>query len=80
MIFEDGFVVINNYVIEGVDEILVEFFFGEELLVIVIGKDLNIDIVVFKVESDMLLLFVSFGDSDVVCVGDWVMVVGNLLG
>lgn len=80
MIFEDGFVVINNYVIEGVDEILVEFFFGEELFVIVIGKDLNIDIVVFKVESDMLLLFVSFGDSDVVCVGDWVMVVGNFLG
>ena len=38
------------------------------------------DIAVLKVESDTALPFVSFGDSDVARVGDWVMAVGNPLG
>lgn len=80
MISEDGFVVTNNHVIEGADEILVEFFSGEELPATVIGKDPNTDIAVLKVESDTPLPFVSFGDSDVARVGDWVMAVGNPLG
>lgn len=80
VISEDGFVVTNNHVIEGADEILVEFFSGEELPATVIGKDPNTDIAVLKVESDTPLPFVSFGDSDVARVGDWVMAVGNPLG
>lgn len=80
VISEDGFVVTNNHVIEGADEILVEFFSGEELPATVIGKDPNTDIAVLKVESDTPLSFVSFGDSDVARVGDWVMAVGNPLG
>ena len=80
VISEDGFVVTNNHVIEGADEILVEFFSGEELPATVIGKDPNTDIAVLKVESDTPLPFVNFGDSDVARVGDWVMAVGNPLG
>lgn len=80
VISEDGYVVTNNHVIEGADEILVEFFSGEELPATVIGKDPNTDIAVLKVESDTPLPFVSFGDSDVARVGDWVMAVGNPLG
>jgi serine protease Do len=80
VISEDGYVVTNNHVIEGADEILVEFFSGEELPATVIGKDPNTDIAVLKVESDTALPFVSFGDSDVARVGDWVMAVGNPLG
>ncbi|NQY61700.1 Do family serine endopeptidase [Cognatishimia sp.] len=80
VISEDGYVVTNNHVIEGADEILVEFFSGEELPATVIGKDPNTDIAVLKVESDTPLPFVNFGDSDVARVGDWVMAVGNPLG
>ncbi|WP_353534024.1 Do family serine endopeptidase [Cognatishimia sp. WU-CL00825] len=80
VISEDGYVVTNNHVIDGADEILIEFFSGEELPATVVGKDPNTDIALLKVESEQPLAFVSFGDSDLSRVGDWVMAVGNPLG
>ncbi|WP_439140657.1 Do family serine endopeptidase [Planktotalea sp.] len=80
VISEDGFVVTNNHVIEGADEILIEFFEGMELPATVIGTDPNTDIALLKVEAETPLSFVSFGDSDVSRVGDWVMAMGNPLG
>ncbi|MCL4168885.1 UNVERIFIED_CONTAM: hypothetical protein GTU68_054657, partial [Idotea baltica] len=80
VISEDGYVVTNNHVIDGADEILIEFFSGDELPAKVIGTDPNTDIALLKVESDEPLSFVSFGDSDNALVGDWVMAMGNPLG
>ncbi|WP_085867142.1 Do family serine endopeptidase [Pseudoruegeria aquimaris] len=80
VISADGFVVTNNHVIDGADEILVEFFEGGELPAKVIGTDPNTDIALLKVESEKPLDFVEFGDSDVARVGDWVMAMGNPLG
>ncbi|MBR9843040.1 MAG: Do family serine endopeptidase [Rhodobacteraceae bacterium] len=80
VISEDGFVVTNNHVIDGADEILIEFFSGEELAAKVIGTDPKTDIALLKVESDDPLPFVSFGDSDTARVGDWVLAMGNPLG
>ncbi len=80
VISEDGFIVTNNHVIEGADEILIEFFSGEELPAELIGTDPNTDIALLKVNSDDPLPFVSFGDSDLMRVGDWVLAVGNPLG
>jgi serine protease Do len=80
VISADGFIVTNNHVIEGADEISVEFFSGEELPATLIGRDPAVDIALLKVESDDPLPFVAFGDSDVARVGDWVMAVGNPLG
>ncbi|QJF52043.1 DegQ family serine endoprotease [Roseobacter ponti] len=80
VISEDGYVVTNNHVIEGADEILIEFFNGDELKAEVIGTDPNTDIALLKVEADAPLPFVSFGDSDVARVGDWVIAMGNPLG
>ena len=80
VISEDGFIVTNNHVIEGADEIMVEFRDGSELPATVIGTDPNTDIAVLKVEPEAPLTFVPFGDSDVMRVGDWVMAVGNPLG
>ncbi|WP_300038165.1 DegQ family serine endoprotease [uncultured Roseobacter sp.] len=80
VISEDGYVVTNNHVIEGADEILIEFFNGEELVAEVIGTDPNTDIALLKVEADEALPFVSFGDSDTARVGDWVIAMGNPLG
>lgn len=80
VVLVDGLIVINNYVIDGVDVIEIEFFLGKKLLVKVVGKDEKIDIVVLCVESFDFLFFVKFGDSDNFCVGDWVLVLGNLLG
>ncbi len=80
VISEDGYIVTNNHVIEGADQILIEFFSGDELPAQVIGTDPNTDIALLKVESDVPLPFVSFGDSDIARVGDWVMAMGNPLG
>ena len=80
VISEDGYVVTNNHVIEGADEILIEFFSGKELPAKVIGTDPNTDIALLKVEADDPLAFVSFGNSDNARVGDWVLAMGNPLG
>ena len=81
VISEDGYIVTNNHVIEGADEILIEFFGGGvELPATVVGTDPNTDIALLKVESDEPLAYVPFGDSDIMRVGDWVMAMGNPLG
>lgn len=80
VVSEDGFIVTNNHVIEGADEIQVEFYGGGELPARVIGTDPKTDIALLKVDSDRPLAFVGFGDSDAARVGDWVMAIGNPLG
>ena len=80
VISEDGYIVTNNHVIEGADEISIEFYSGEKLDAKVVGTDLNTDIALLKVESKKPLPFVKFGDSDLMRVGDWVMAMGNPLG
>ncbi|PWL36543.1 MAG: serine protease, partial [Marivita sp. XM-24bin2] len=80
VISEDGFIVTNNHVIEGADEVMIEFFEGFELPAEIVGTDPNTDIALLKVESETPLKFVKFGDSDTARVGDWVMAMGNPLG
>ena len=80
VVTEDGFIVTNNHVIEGADEILIEFYSGEKLPAKLIGTDPKTDIAVLKVEAGRPLPFVTFGDSDLMRVGDWVMAMGNPLG
>ena len=80
VISADGFIVTNNHVIEGADEIQVEFFSGERLPATLIGTDPATDIAVLKVDSPEPLPFVPFGDSEAARVGEWVMAVGNPLG
>lgn len=80
VISEDGFIVTNNHVIQGADEILIEFFEGFELEAELIGTDPNTDLALLKVESDKPLAFVPWGDSEISRVGDWVMAMGNPLG
>jgi serine protease Do len=81
VISADGYVVTNNHVIEGADEIEIEFFSGETLPATVVGTDLNTDIALLKVDATDLP-FVGFGDSngEGARVGDWVMAMGNPLG
>ena len=80
VISEDGFIVTNNHVIEGADEIRVEFFSGLELDAELIGTDPATDIAVLKVSHDAPLPHVPWGDSEAARVGEWVIAVGNPLG
>ena len=80
VISEDGYIVTNNHVIENADEIEIEFFSGTRLTAKLVGTDPKTDIALLKVESDTPLPFVTFGNSDLSRVGDWVVAMGNPLG
>ena len=75
-----GTIVTNNHVIDGADEIAVNFPDGRSLPATLVGKDEKTDLAVLKVTSDTPLPFVTFGDSNGVRVGHWVMAIGNPFG
>lgn len=77
---KEGIVITNNHVIEGADEITVNFNDGEKLIAEVIGRDKKTDIAVLKVEPEEPLQDVDFGSSASMRVGDWVMAIGNPFG
>ena len=80
IITTDGFVVTNNHVIAGADEIYVYLTDGRRLPAQVAGRDEKTDLAVLKIEAGGELPFVEFGDSDSAEVGDWVMAIGNPFG
>src|SRR5687768_7602657 len=80
IISPDGFIVTNNHVIEGADEIEVFMTDGVRLPAKLVGHDDKTDLAVLKVETDRELPYVEFGDSDTAVVGDWVMAIGNPFG
>ncbi len=78
---KEGLVVTNNHVIEGADEIVVNFHDGSKLKVDkVIGRDTKADIALLKVTPKKPLTDVKFGSSANLRVGDWVMAIGNPFG
>ncbi|MBP1805635.1 serine protease Do [Rubellimicrobium aerolatum] len=81
VISSDGYIVTNNHVIEGADEIQIEFFSGEVMDAELVGTDRDTDVALLKVDAADLP-FVEFGDSEGEgsSVGDWVLAMGNPLG
>ena len=75
-----GYVVTNNHVIDGADEITVILHDDTNLKATLVGRDEKSDLALLKVKSDHPLPAVAFGDSDKQRVGDWVMAVGNPYG
>ena len=80
VISADGYVVTNNHVIDGADEIEVNFSDGQVLEAELVGRDQDTDLAVLKVKSPKPLPYVSFADSDHAEVGDWVIAIGNPFG
>ena len=80
VISADGIIVTNNHVIEGADEISVNFNDGSKLTATLVGTDQKTDLAVLKVEPTKPLKVLSFGDSERLRVGDWVMAIGNPFG
>ena len=76
-----GIVVTNNHVIENADEISVTLANDESFEAKLIGRDQKTDIAVLKIDPGKTKLkAVSFGDSDNLRVGDWVVAIGNPFG
>jgi serine protease Do len=78
---KEGLIVTNNHVIEGADEIIINFHDGSKLKVDkVLGKDTKTDLALLKVTPTKPLASVGFGSSEKMKVGDWVMAIGNPFG
>lgn len=75
-----GIVVTNNHVIDGADEITVNFNDGSKLVAELVGKDVKTDLAVLRVKPAKPLRAVAFGDSERLRVGDWVLAIGNPFG
>ena len=76
-----GLIVTNNHVIEGADEIIINFVDGTKLKVEkVVGRDPKTDIALLKVTPKKPLKAVPLGASAKMRVGDWVIAIGNPFG
>jgi serine protease Do len=75
-----GYVVTNNHVIQDAGTITVTLPDGSALPAELVGSDPRSDLALLKIEPEAALPFVSFGDSDELRPGDWVMTVGNPFG
>jgi serine protease Do len=79
IISEDGYVITNNHVVAGADEIQVHLNDRRVFDAEVIGLDEPSDLALLKVGAGDLP-FVEFGDSDILRVGDWVLAIGSPFG
>ena len=79
IISPDGYILTNNHVVEGADEIEVTLTDSRRARATVIGTDPETDLAVLKVQLDKLPVIV-LGDSDKLAVGDQVLAIGNPFG
>ena len=76
---KDGYILTNNHVVDGADEVKVALQDGREFTAKVVGRDPKTDVAVIKIDAADLPA-VPMADSDKVEVGDVVLAVGNPFG
>ena len=77
---EQGYILTNNHVVEGMDEIEVLLADNSRLSAKVVGADPDTDLAVLKVDAKAPLPAIVFGSLDTVHVGDVVLAIGNPFG
>ena len=77
IISEDGYILTNNHVVEGADQILVKLSDRSEKTARLIGADKRSDLALLKINHDRKLPVVKIGDSDSVKPGQWVAAIGS---
>ncbi len=80
IIDKDGYIVTNNHVIANSTTITVVLHDGTSLQAKLIGTDKKTDLAILKVETDIELTPVNWGDSDKAKVGNWALAIGNPFG
>ncbi len=79
IVSRDGYVLTNNHVVEGADEIAVMLPGNRNIAARVVGTDPDTDLAVLKVKADNLTP-ITFGDSDRIKIGDVVLAIGDPFG
>ncbi len=78
IISADGFILTNNHVVAGMDEIKVKLLDNRELAARLIGRDPKTDVALLKVDAEGLPVAI-LGNSDKIEIGEWVMAIGSPL-
>ncbi len=76
IISQDGYIVTNNHVVDGAEKVEVTLNDKRSYTAEVIGKDPTTDLALLKIKENNLV-FMNYGNSDNVKVGEWVLAVGN---
>ncbi len=76
IITSDGYIITNNHVIEGADEIVVTLEDNKSYKSKLIGRDPVTDIALLKIDANNLP-YLTFGNSDSLRLGEWVIAIGN---
>ncbi|MBR1688380.1 MAG: Do family serine endopeptidase [Prevotella sp.] len=79
IISADGYIVTNNHVVDGADELTVTLNDNQEYSARIIGTDKTTDLALIKIEGKNLPA-IAIANSDEIKVGEWVLAVGNPLG
>nr|WP_259099852.1 DegQ family serine endoprotease [Pseudomonas sp. JUb42] len=79
IISADGYILTNNHVIDGADEIIVRLSDRNELKAKLVGTDPRTDVAVLKIDGKDLPT-VKLGNSDKLKVGEWVLAIGSPFG
>ena len=80
IIDREGYIVTNNHVIEGADEVKVRLATEQEFEAKIIGRDPNTDLALIRIKDVSDLVPLKLGDSDALTVGSWVVAVGSPFG
>ncbi|MDH3392598.1 MAG: trypsin-like peptidase domain-containing protein, partial [Desulfobulbaceae bacterium] len=80
IISKDGYIVTNNHVVENADEIKIRLTSHDEYDAKLIGRDPKTDLALIKISPKNDLPVATFGDSEHLRVGDWVLAIGNPFG
>jgi len=76
----DGYILTNDHVVDGADEIKVKLSDGRTFTATVKGLDPKLDIALLKIDAGDHLPVARLGDSKELQVGEWVMAIGNPFG
>ncbi len=78
---QKGYILTNNHVISGADEITVRLDDGKEYNADVVGRDPKTDLALIRTKVALNVeVGAPLGDSDKVEIGEWVMAIGNPFG
>ncbi|HJV36936.1 DegQ family serine endoprotease [Geomonas sp.] len=80
IISDDGYIITNNHVVAGADEVKVKLSDGREFKAEIKGRDEKLDLALVKIDAKAQLPVAPLGDSDKLEVGEWVMAIGNPFG
>ena len=80
IISSDGYMMTNNHVIDGADEIYVKLSDGHEYLAKLVGTSPEVDIAILKVNANRTFKPLKFANSDNIKIGHWAIAFGNPLG